>query len=323
MTRILNAEPLGYSDEARAVLRGLGRVVEAPLSRTELLSQLSEYAVLIVRLAHQVDREVIDAGTNLKAIVTATTGLDHIDVGYARERGIRVLSLKGETAFLRTVSATAEHTWALLLSLMRRVPQAAASVRSGNWDRDSFRGHELESRRLGIVGLGRIGCKVARYGQAFGMEVAAHDPYVEQWSDGVAREETLHGLMRHSDVLSLHVPLNEETEGMIGEDELALLPPGAVLVNTSRAEVVDEGALVRALGRGHLMAAGLDFIANERDGDRRAVSPLLAYARNNDNLLITPHLGGATHESMARTEIFMARKLEAFLSTVKKEQVSP
>lgn len=314
--RILNAEPQAYSPEAQWILTKLGAVVERELSRSELLQEVQGYDVLIVRLAHQIDREVLEAGCRLKAIVTATTGLDHVDANFAQSRGITVLSLQGETEFLRTVSATAEHTWALLLALLRRVPQASAAVQQGGWDRDAFRGRELDGKRLGIVGLGRVGQKVAHYAQAFNMVVGAYDPYALEWVEGVWRAPSLADLLHRSDVLSLHAPLTSETEGMIGADELAQLPPGAVLVNTSRGQLLNEEALVRALEGGHLGGAALDVVSQEREPAQRRESPLLGYAACHDNLLFTPHIGGATHESMAKTEIFMARKLERFLSSI-------
>lgn len=310
---ILNAEPQGYSAEARSILSGLGQIIEGPLSRRELLVQIGGCEVLMVRLAHQIDREVIDSGKRLKVIVSATTGLDHIDVDYATQEGIRVLSLKGEVEFLRTVSATAEHTWALLLALLRRIPQAFSAVRANAWDRDALRGHELAGKRLGIIGLGRIGGKVARYGQAFGMEVAAYNPCVTEWIDGVKRASTLPELLSRSEVLTIHVPLTNDTSGSIGRGELSLLPVHAVLVNTSRGEVLDEMALVEALQSGRLAGAALDVICNERDENLRLNSPLLSYARDHDNLIITPHIGGCTAESMEKTEVFMAHKLAAFL----------
>jgi D-3-phosphoglycerate dehydrogenase len=312
--RILNIEPLGYSGEARALLGQWGTVVEKEVHRAALLHELGDYDVLIVRLAHQIDQEVIAAGQRLKAIVTATTGLDHIDVAYAQARGIAVLSLRGETEFLHSVSATPEHTWALLLALLRRIVPASLAVQRGEWDRDACRGHELHGQRLGIVGLGRVGQKVTRYAQAFGMEVGAYDPFAPEWLEGVWRAATLADLLHCSNVLSLHVPLTTETHRMIGTNELALLPPGAVLINTSRGELVDETALVQALASQHLAGAAVDVICHERQAEQRRHSPLLAYARTHSNLLITPHIGGATYESMAKTEVFMARKLENFLA---------
>jgi len=318
--RILNAEPFGYSPEARSLLAQCGTLVEKETSRVELLNDVSNYEVLIVRLSHRIDREVIEAGPQLKAIVTATTGLDHIDVECAQAHGIAVLSLQGETDFLRSISATAEHTWALLLGLLRRIVPASLTVPHGEWDRDAFRGKELEGKHLGIVGLGRIGPRVACYGLAFGMDVAAYDPYAARWVDGVTRLSTLPDLLRCSDVLTLHVPLSAETRGMMGADELGLLPPDSVLINTSRGELVDETALVEALESKHLAGAALDVICNEREPQQRLQSPLLEYARTHDNLLITPHIAGATHESMAKTEVFMARKLIAFLNALEREQ---
>lgn len=315
MIRILNAEPLEYCDEARQILRSIGELHEEALEREQLLQIVGDFDVLIVRLGFQIDREVLDVGHRLKAIVTATTGLDHVDVEYAREKGIEVLSLQGERDFLEEVTATAEHSFALLLALIRKIPQAYESVKRGEWNRDAFRGCELSSKRLGIVGLGRLGEQVARYGQAFRMHVLAYDPYRSRWLDEVQHCESLDDLLCQSDVLSLHVPLQGETAGMIGKRELALLPAGAIVINTSRGEVVDTGALLQALESGHLSGAGLDVIESERDTLERQVSPLLAYAKSHDSLLITPHVGGATWESMSKTELFMAHKLRGFLQS--------
>lgn len=313
MIHILNAEPLHYSEDARRVLQSIGRVDERPLDRANLLSCVPDYDVLIVRLGHQVDRAVIDAGRRLRAIVTATTGLDHIDVPYAEARGIAVLSLRGEVEFLRSIPATAEHTWALLLALVRRIPWAFQSVQDGRWERDPFRGQNLSRRRLGLLGLGRIGSMVARYGLAFGMKVAGYDPATAGEPDGITRCASMAELLGQTDVLSIHVPLNDTTQRLIGRAELALLPPGALLINTSRGAVLDEAALLEALERQALSGAALDVVADE--GNRLAAGrqALLVYARTHANLLITPHIGGATLEAMRDTEIFMAEKLKRHL----------
>jgi len=316
LIRILNAEPLDYSEEARRLLHSLGHLHERYLTRVELLECLAEYDVLIVRLGFQVDREVIDAGTNLKVIVTTTTGLDHTDVNYAEQRGIKVLSLRGETEFLRSIPATAEHTWALLLALVRRIPWAFQSVLQGDWVRDDFRGHDLSGKRLGIVGLGRIGEKVACYGLAFGMKVFGYDVDPSRGMTGVTICSSLASLLQQSDVLTVHVPLNAHTEDLIGAKELDLLPAGSLLINTSRGKIVDERALLAALESGQLSGAALDVLSDEGPTSLRQESLLLRYARSHRNLLITPHLGGATFESMAAVEIFMARKLATVLGTI-------
>lgn len=312
--RILNAEPEGYSEEARAILREVGELVEEPVLQECLAERVRGFDALIVRLGLRVPREVLEAADRLRAVVTATTGLDHVDLEAAAERGVAVLSLQGETEFLRTVPATAEHTWALLLALVRRVPWAFDDVRRGGWDRDRFRGWGLAGRRLGILGLGRIGEQVARYGLAFGMTVGAYDPHHQRGVEGVQRFATLKDFLCWSEVLSVHLPLADGTRGLLNKERLALLPRGALVVNTARGAIIDEDALVALLRTRHLGGAAVDVLAEEQPPERRAQSPLLRYAREYDNLLVTPHLGGATSDAMARTEVFMAEKLRCFLT---------
>jgi D-3-phosphoglycerate dehydrogenase len=297
---------------ARAVLDRLGEVSDGPLTRSELMDRVSGCNVLIVRLAHRIDREILDRAGQLRVVVSSTTGLDHIDAEYAVSKGIAILSLRGEVEFLRSIPATAEHTWALLLALVRNLPAAVQSVRAGEWDRDRFKGHELAGQQLGILGLGRIGEMVAHYGLAFGMRVSAYDPFRQGWMERVERASSQADLFGRSNVLSIHVPLNEQTVRLVGEAELVHLPAGALLVNTARGQVIDELALLQALESGRLAGAALDVLAEETRGQLQT-SPLLAYARSHANLIITPHLGGATVESMAATEVFMANKLKEFL----------
>jgi D-3-phosphoglycerate dehydrogenase len=320
--RILNLEPTGYSDDARMVLLELGDVTDGPLSRRALLERVSDYDVLIVRLKHQIDREVIEAGSRLKAIVSATTGLDHIDLATADSRQIAVLSLRGEEEFLRSITATAELTWGLLLALMRHIPEATASVLEGEWNRDAFRGRDVAGRRLGIVGLGRVGRQIAGYGAAFRMSVAAYDPYTSYWPPTVQRKDSLADLLVNTDVLTIHVGLHPGTVKLIARRELRLLPRGAILLNTSRGQIIDDEALVEALASGHLSGAALDVVPQERSDDERRAGPLITYASAHRNLLITPHIGGASVEAMARTEVFMARKLQEFLASLPLDAVS-
>ncbi len=311
--RILNLEPDGYSPKAREILDTLGEVTENTFDRDGLLNAVTECEVLIARFGHSLDRELFAAAPDLRALVSATTGLDHIDLEAAIEGGVTVLSLQGETEFLEGLSATAELAWGLTLSLLRHIPQAFQSVKEGDWDRDAFRGNELRGKRLGILGLGRLGRMVAEYGRAFGMSVAAHDPFVSDWPKGVELRSATEDLMEDTQVLSIHVPLNDETRGLMNGAMLARLPGGAVLINTSRGAVVDEAALLAALDSGHLAGAGLDVVAGEFSGGPSQA--LLAYARDHDNLIMTPHMGGATVKSMEKAEVFMAQKLARFLES--------
>jgi len=311
--RILNVEPEGYSPKAREILDTLGEVTEKALDRAGLLKTMAGCEVLITRFGHAMDKELFAAATHLRVLVSATTGLDHIDLEAAADHSVVVLSLQGETEFLEEMSATAELAWGLLLALLRHIPGAADSVKDGIWDRDAFRGNELRGKRLGILGLGRLGRMVAEYGRAFGMSMAAYDPYASDWPMGVEIRSAAEDLMEDAQVLSLHVPLNDETRGLIDGEMLARLPAGAVLINTSRGAVVDEAALLAVLDSGHLAGAGLDVVADELSGGPSQA--LLAYARDHGNLIITPHMGGATVESMEKAEVFMAQKLARFLES--------
>lgn len=173
--RILNLEPDNYNPAARSILSKLGKVTNGPFKRAELKREIEKYDILIVRLGHKIDKEILNNAARLKAIVSATTGLNHIDLKEAEMRNIAVLSLKGEREFLDQIYATAEHTIGLILSLLRNIPAACEEARKGNWNRDAFRGVELHGKTLGIIGYGRLGSKVAHYAQGFGMRVIAND----------------------------------------------------------------------------------------------------------------------------------------------------
>lgn len=305
---ILNLEPEGYSHEAKEILSTLGQMDEGPLTREMLIKEIAQYDVVIVRLAHQINEEILKQAKKLKIIISATTGLNHIDTDFAEKQGIKVLSLKGDTDFLNEIYATAEHTWALLLSLIRKLPQAHSHVLHGAWNRDLFKGSELHGKTLGIIGLGRLGVKVARYAQAFGMRVIATDIAILKVIPEGVELVPLHVLLADSDVISLHANYSQSNCKMIGSSEISHMKPGSIFINTARGELVDETALLDALKNKHLSAAALDVLVGEND-NWSSSNELVNYAKANSNLLITPHIGGATGESMSKTEVYMANKL--------------
>lgn len=297
----------GFSEKARAILADLGDIDVRSLSQDEFATAARPYTCLLVQLGLSVDRSVIDAAPNLKCIATATTGLDHIDVDYAASKGIEVLSLKSETEFLNSITATAELALGLLIALVRRIPSAHSSVTNGNWNRPAFCGHSLSGKTLGIVGFGRLGKMMARYGEALGMNVVFTDPREQ---GGIALE----GLLKISDAVSLHVPLRKETEGMIGSEELQLMKPTAVLINTSRGKVVDEDAVIEALHKGTFAGYATDVLADELQfKPDHAESKLIDYAKTHDNVIITPHIGGTTVEAREATDVFIAHKVRGAL----------
>jgi len=312
--RILNLEPEGYSPKALHVLTSFSEVDIGPMTRDELLTNISNYDGLIVRLNHRIDRQILDAAPRLKFIASATTGLNHIDCDYAQKCGISILSLRGEVAFLDSIHATAEHTWALILALIRHIPASTHDVHLGGWNRDAFKGSELSGKTLGIIGYGRLGKKVARYGTAFGMKVLLTD--TKRIIPGDEMElVSLEELLTRSEIVSIHVPYNPTTHGFFGREQIQKMRNGSYLINTSRGEVIDETALLESLINGHLAGAALDVMRGENINDVNWINndPLIRYAKENNNLLITPHLGGCTIESMEKTEVFIAQKIKNFL----------
>ncbi len=318
--RILNLEPEGYSPKAKALLEQFARVQDGPLSHEELLEQIPDFDALIVRFGHGIiGQELFDRGKRLKAIASATTGLNHIDVEAATQRNIAVLSLRGETEFLQGIYATPEHMWALLLALIRNIPDAVVHVREGGWNRDLFKGTELHGKTFGIIGFGRVGSKLAVYAQAFGMEVLAYDEKKFSAPEYV-KIVSLDALLGASDVVSVCVAYNDATHHMIGESSFGAMKKGAILINTSRGEVLDEKALLSALQSGRVGAAALDVLEGEHAQSIRK-NPLVQYASSHRNLLITPHIAGATAESMEKTEIFIAKKLKSFFTDTKERAI--
>lgn len=319
--KILNCEPDGIDARARAVLESVGDVVFKNLSREALLNEIPSYDGLVLRLGHSIDAEVLGRAQRLKFVATPVTGIDHVDVAEAKKRGIAVISLRGDVEFLKGVTATAEHAFGLLIALARRTPSACADVLRGRWRREEFRGRELSGMTLGIVGLGRLGGMMAGYARAFSMEPIAYDPYVTdaEFKSRGARRADLETTLKAADAVTVHVPLSDETRGFLGGREFALMKTGAFFINTSRGEVVDETALLDHLRNGHLGGAALDVLSGENAGRvSRNESwmeghPLISYAREHDNLLITPHIGGMTAESLAKAEVRLAGLVADFL----------
>jgi D-3-phosphoglycerate dehydrogenase len=311
--KILLAESEGFAPEALVRLRDRAEVIEADLRRTELLDAVGDADVLWVRLRTQIDREVFAAAPRLRVLVTNTTGLNHIDLDEARRRGVHVISLRGEVELLRTIRATAELTLSLALALVRQLPAAAAHVAQGGWNRYQFKGHDLYEKTAGIVGYGRLGSIVASYFRALGMSVVTT---TRETDPGPSSDQVsvlpLDELLRQSDLVSVHVDLNAGTHGLFGPDQFATMKPGAWFVNTSRGEVVDETALLGALSSGRLRGAALDVVCDELSPDLHQ-RPLLRYAATHDNVIITPHIGGYTFESLARTEQHLAGRLLEYL----------
>ena len=265
-------------------------------------------AVLDAYMRVHFPAERIAKAGNLKLFVTATTGADHIDSAALAEREIPLLTLQGQQEVLRNITPAAEHSWLLLLACARHLKAAVDDVLSGEWDRNRYPGIMLRGRTLGVIGCGRIGQWMSRYAAAFGMTCVGYDPHIDPWPEGIERC-TLESLLSGSDFISVHVTFNEETRGLLGSEQFQQIKPGAVLVNTSRGEVLDDSALLAALMEGRIAAAGLDVLSGEPD---IASHPLIEYARSHENLIVTPHIGGFSPDALRYVLAFSCQRIVDF-----------
>lgn len=305
--RILCPEPASFSSAGLAYAGRHASLTAFEMDQATFDREAPGYDAVLVRFNTRVGAVVMQ-GTRLCAVLSPTTGLDHIDLVAAHRAGLNVYHLRGQKRFLKQVSATAELTVTLMLALLRHVPQAFEAVKRGQWEPGPWRGREVAGKTLGIVGCGRLGSKVARVGCALGMKVQAVDPAVQRLPAGVERAASMRQLLGSSDVVSLHVPLSAQTVHMIDRAAFDQFKPGAVLINTSRGGIVDSEALLDALRAGCVSAAAVDVLENEAGFARTGLHPLVDYARENSNLLITPHIGGATFESVEKTDLFILNR---------------
>lgn len=268
-----------------------------------LPGEITNADALIVRSATKVTRDLLDKAQRLKVVGRAGSGVDNIDVEAATHRGVLVMNTPGGNSV-----SVAEHTLALMLALVRSVPQSNASIHAGRWEKSSASGTELRGKTLGIIGFGRIGSELARRARAFEMQVLAHDPYV---APDAAREldvelVPLDDLLGRSDIISLHTSLSPSTEKMIDAAALAKMKRGSRLINCARGELIDEAALAEALRSGQLAGAAVDTFAKEPPKD----SPLIGLP----NLIATPHIAGQTAEAQEEVGTAVAQQVSDYLA---------
>jgi D-3-phosphoglycerate dehydrogenase len=300
--------PDGLADEGMEILRrtpGFEIDSRSGLKGDDLEAALAECDAVIVRSGTTLNADLLQGLTKLKAVVRAGVGVDNIEVGAATRQGVVVMNTPGGNTL-----STAEHTWALLLSLCRRVPAADASLRAGKWDRKSFVGRQLAGKTLGVVGLGRIGREVAKRARAFDMHVIGDDPLVSAEraaEEGIETVATVAEMIPRVDVLTVHVPMSADTKGLIGAKEFERMRPGAMVVNCARGGIVDEGALHEALVAKKIAGAALDVYESEPNTS----SPLFQLP----NVVVTPHLGASTTEAQINVSIEAAQLLVEYFQT--------
>jgi D-3-phosphoglycerate dehydrogenase len=306
---ILITEPHQYNKQALAIYESVGTVILGSEVQNKLMQQLTEAEIVVVRLGIQFGSTLLqNPAKKILAIVSPTTGLNHIDLDAAASKQIQILSLQGETNFLESIPSTAEFTWGLILEANRNIIDAANSVAVAQWNRDLFKGKNLRGKTIGIIGLGRVGKQVAHFANAFGMNVLAYDTDKNiVGADYVSMLPTVVDLVSASDIVTIHIP-SQNNDHFINKDILKKCKQGSIWINTSRANVWDEAAIASLVKSGHIGKVATDVLSHENKEQPIQNNPLWIAAQEDSRIIITPHLAGATEESMLVTELFMAEK---------------
>ena len=294
-----------FDIEAYAMLKGDPRFdIVQTASPTPTVEELAMAEALVIRSRTRIDSELLLKAPKLQVIITATSGFDHIDLEATEARKLAVMYTPEANA-----ASACELTWALVLACARRIPEAQRAIKGGEWKREALNGRELTGKTYGIVGLGRIGSRVAKVALAMGMKVIALDPYKEEehFAAVGATRVSLEEIIRLSDVISFHVPSTPETQYLLGRNFLESMNPEVILVNTSRGSLVSEKDLIEAVASRWIAACGLDVF--EREPLTRQ-SQLLSFP----NVVLTPHLGATTREAFAASSREAAEKLQAFVA---------
>jgi len=302
--KILISDPL--AEEGIDILKkqkGFKVDIKPKLPPDELKKIIGDYTALIVRSQTKVTKDIMKHAKKLKFIGRAGVGLDNIDVEEASKRGIIVMNAPGGNAI-----STAEHTMSLMLSLSRNIPQANVSLKKGEWQRKKFMGVELYGKVLGIIGLGRIGTEVARRALSFKMKVIIYDPFlIPEKAKSLGIESVkLDYLFKHSDYITVHTPITDETYHIIGEGSFRKMKKGVRLINCARGGIIDEKALAKAIANGTVAGAALDVYEKEPPGQAEVVKM--------DKVITTPHLGASTEEAQVNVAIDMANAIKDALN---------
>lgn len=296
--KVLITEP--FEEEGKEILVKEGFEINevGKITTKELIDLIPPYDVLIVRSGTKVTKEVIEKGENLKVIGRAGVGLDNIDIEAATFNGIIVMNAPEGN----TISA-AEHTIGLIFAMARNIPMANQTLKSGKWEKKKFVGTELYGKTLGIIGLGRIGKRVASIAKGIGMKVIGYDPYVneEEIREMGITLVNFEGLLKQADIITLHLPLTKETYHMISDKEFESMKDGVMIVNCARGGIIDEESLLRYLKKGKIRGVALDVFEKEP----LESSPLFEF----ENVIVTPHLGASTKEAQVNVACQLATQI--------------
>jgi len=299
MKNIICITPIKHIDGMYEKLEQRGNIIYEPeITKSKLKKVLSDLRVeYLLTIANKqnfiLDEEVLN-GSQLKVINTCSTGLNHIDLDYCKKNKIDVWSLKEDYEVINDIPTTSELAFGLMLSLMRNISKSFHSVRDGNWDYEPFVGHQIKGKTIGVIGYGRLGKIMCRLFDGWGVDIFVYDPNTDVDVEKYF-EVDLKTLLEYSDVVFLHTHVTDETRGMVDDKFLSQMKQGSYLVNTARGELVDEDSIIKFIKQGHLKGYGTDVIRDEFGN--RENSKLVEFSIDpNNNVVITPHIGGMTVE---------------------------
>jgi D-3-phosphoglycerate dehydrogenase / 2-oxoglutarate reductase len=294
----------GLDSNGIDILKKSTEVVEKPgITPEDLLKEVGDYDALIIRGRTKVIQAVFDAGKKLKVVGRAGVGVDNIDLSSAKAHGVAVVNSP-----VATTTAVAELTLALMLNAVREIARADSSMKAGKWLKKEFEGIELSGKTLGVIGFGRIGAGVAKRASAFDMNILGFDPMLpsEEIAKRGGKPVSLDELLKHSDIITMHLPLTEETKNMLNADVFAKMKQGVYIICAARGGVIDEAALLDGLNSGKVAGAALDVFVSEPPG----LTDLVAHPK----LVCTPHLGAQTLEAQHRAANDIAEEIVAALN---------
>ena len=290
-------------------------LVKTRLSKFDVINISNKYdlskniescdVILDASMKIKFDKDLLKKAKNIKLFVTATTGSSHINSDYLNSINVPLLTLKGEINLLNNITPASELSWLLLMMCARNAYKAVKHVKEGFWDRNQFPGIMLNKKTIGIIGIGRLGKWVASYAKGFGLNCLGYDPYVEIMPENV-KKSSLNNLLKNSDFISLHVNYDPNKGKLLTAEHISKMKKGAIFINTSRGELVDEGALIKSLKAGFLAGIGVDVLTGEPDIEKNKIYQL----RNSDlNIVITPHIGGFSYDALNQVLEFCCNRI--------------
>lgn len=316
MKKTINTLDVSDIKNFDSYFKGISSIKNIKPKRKIVLKEIQNADAYIATADIKIDKEFLNKAKKLKVIGSPSTGTDHMDLNLIKKKNIKCFDISKELNLIKTFSATSELAFGLILGLNRKIITASIDAMKGKWGREKFQGFQLLGKTLGIIGLGRLGKISADIGKGFGMKIIANDTKKINYKK--IKMVSLSRIAQLSDIITLHVHLNNKTENLIDIKFLKRMKKSAIIINTSRGKIINEKDLLLALKEKIIYGAGLDVINGEwLNENERKNHALIQYAKKNKNLIITPHIGGATKESIINSRIFMAKKVATFLKRMK------